>query len=344
MGKLEKIDANFKIKTISENDIKFYDADDDVFDLHGIYRENDKYVRMPSETAKKVSEGVFLLNECTAGGRLRFTSDSDYIAIKVKKPHMDIMPHMSATGSHGFDVYDGKEHIGTFNPPITSIDEYDGIVKFDDRKEREITVNFPLYSGVYSLYIGLRENAVIKKHKPYSNEKPIVYYGSSITQGGCASRPGMAYQEIVSRTLNLDYINLGFSGSAKAEDEMIDYIKNLDMSVFVLDYDHNAPSVQHLKNTHEKLFSAVRKQHPTIPIILMPRPRAYLAGDEAERRKIIETTYNNAIATGDKNVYFIGGDKLTALCGNDGTVDGSHPNDFGFAAMAQAIIEVLEKI
>lgn len=344
MASLEKIDDNFIIKTISETDIKFYNADNEIFTLHGIYRENDIYVRMPNETAKKVNDGVFLLNECTAGGRLRFTTDSDYIAISVKKPHFDIMPHITVTASHGFDIYDGKEHIGTFNPPIESIDQYDGIVKFDDRKEREITVNFPLYSGVYSLYIGLREDAVIKKHKPYSNEKPIIYYGSSITQGGCASRPGMAYQEIVSRALNLDYVNLGFSGSAKAEDVMIEYIKNLDMSVFVLDYDHNAPSAEHLKNTHEKMFAVVRKYHPTMPIILMSRPRAHLTDDEVERRKIIETTYNNAIAAGDKNVYFIDGEKLTALCGNDGTVDCTHPNDFGFAAMAQAVVEVLSKI
>ena len=194
------------------------------------------------------------------------------------------------------------------------------------------------------MYIGLQENADISESSPYKTEKPIVYYGSSITQGGCASRPAMSYQSIVSRKFDYDYINLGFSGNAKAEDEIIDYIKNLEMSVFVLDYDHNAPTVEHLRNTHEKMFKAVRNAHPDIPVIMMSRPKYILTEEEKERRKVVETTYNNAVAFGDKNVYFIDGKALTKLCRDDGTVDNCHQTDLGFSSMADAVYRVLETI
>ena len=131
-----------------------------------------------------------------------------------------------------------------------------------DGKEHTFTINFPLYQGVNSLYIGLKEGSVIKEAPEYETTAPFVYYGSSITQGGCASRPGSAYQNILSRHLQWDHINLGFSGSCKGEDEMAYYIASLDMSVFVYDYDHNAPTVEHLKNTHEIFFKKIKiKQH-----------------------------------------------------------------------------------
>ena len=185
---------------------------------------------------------------------------------------------------------------------------------------------------------------MLKEAPGYLNEKPVVTYGSSITQGGCASRPGMSYQAILSRKLNCDYVNLGFSGSAKGEDEMIDYISNLDMSLFILDYDYNAPSCEHLKNTHEKLFKAVRKNHPDLPVIMMCRPKHILTGEECERRETIETTYKNALEKGDNNVYFIDGAELTSLCGNEGTVDSCHPTDFGFNSMAEAVYNVMKDI
>ena len=153
----------------------------------------------------------------------------------------------------------------------------------------------------------------------------------------------MTYQSIVSRSFDYDYVNLGFSGNAKAEDEIIDYIKNLDMSVFVYDYDHNAPNIEHLKNTHEKMFKAIREKQPLIPIIIMSRPKHFLTEEEKIRRSIIETTYLNAVSSGDKNVYFIDGEALTSMCKDSGTVDNCHPTDFGFASMAAALTDVMRR-
>ena len=232
----------------------------------------------------------------------------------------------------------------TFVPPVDIKDGYESIIEFEDSRLREVTINFPLYSNVIDLYIGLQEGSNVLEASPYKNEKPVVYYGSSITQGGCASRPGMAYQSILSRQFNLDFLNLGFSGSAKAEDEMVEYIKGLDMCAFVYDYDHNAPTTEHLEKTHEKMFKAIREAHPDIPIIIMPRPKHILNEEEKKRHNIVETTYKNAVANGDKNVYFIGSQELTALCGYEGTVDSCHPTDFGFSSIAKAVAEVFDKI
>ncbi|MBE7046438.1 MAG: hypothetical protein E7396_03380 [Ruminococcaceae bacterium] len=346
MFDISKIDANFKVETkIEKEDIKFYDADDVPFKIYGVYREGDRYRRMPENVAKSVSEGVYSLHSNTAGGRVRFVTDSPYVAIHAKIDKNAKMAHFPFTGSMGFDLYADNIYINTFVPPFNTNDILEKVIDFngingEHAKTKEITINFPLYSDVLKLYIGLKDGCIIEEAAEYKNEKPVVFYGSSITQGGCASRPGTCYQAILSRNLNMDYINLGFSGSAKAEDEMIDYIMNLDMSVFVFDYDNNAPTSEHLKNTHEKMFKAIRYNHPSVPVIMMPRPKYYLTDSEKINRSIIEATYRNAVNNGDKNVYYISNEELTSLCKNEGTVDNCHPTDFGFASMAEALEKV----
>ena len=125
---------------------------------------------------------------------------------------------------------------------------------------------------------------------------------------------------------------------------MVEYISGLDMSVFVMDYDHNSPSEEHLQSTHEKMFLKIRERNKELPIIIMPRPKRYLSPFEKRRFEIIKATYKNAIARGDKNVYFISNTELTRICKNEGTVDGTHPTAFGFFSMALAVEKVLKKI
>ena len=344
MSELSRIDERFLVKEkIEKEGIRFYNADEAPFKVYGLIRDVDKYRRMPKEVAKTVSEGVYALHANAAGGRVRFVTDSPYVAIRAKMDGIGKGSNGTMICSAGFDLYDGDEYISSYMPPLNIEDGFESIVEFEESKTRQITINFPPFSNVCELLIGLDENACAKEAQPYKNEKPIVYYGSSITQGGCASRPGMTYQSILSRRLGYDYINLGFSGSAKAEDEIIEYIKNLDMSIFFLDYDHNAPTKEHLEKTHEKMFKAVRENHKDIPIIIMSRPIYSLKKDEMARRDIIENTYKNAVLSGDKNVYFIDGPALTELCKNEGIVDGCHPTDFGFASMANAIEKLMRE-
>ncbi|MBQ3151741.1 MAG: SGNH/GDSL hydrolase family protein [Clostridia bacterium] len=348
MKNISLIDSNFKVETkLDQPDIRFYDVRQSPFKIYGVFYESGKFRRLPEKVAKTVNEGVYNLHANTAGGRVRFKTDSEYIAINTKMPNIGKMPHFALTGSAGFDLYvfeESERYIASFIPPFEMRDGYESIIHFGSSEMREIVINFPLYSEVSEFYVGLCDKATVCEPNPYRIEKPIVYYGSSITQGGCASRPGNSYQSAVSRRFSANYLNLGFSGNARAEDEIAEYIKNLDMSVFVYDYDHNAPTVEHLEKTHERMFRIIREANPDLPVIFMSRPKYYLTKDEQKRLEIIRTTYNKAIESNDRNVYLIDGRMLTELCGNEGTVDSCHPNDLGFASMAKAVCDVLESI
>ena len=348
LSNISLVDSNFKIEShINENSIRFYDVNQPPFRIFGVFYESGKFRRLPEDIAKTVNTGVYRLHANTAGGRVRFKTDSPYVAINVKMPNIGKMPHFALTGSAGFDLYicaESERYVKTFVPPFAIQDGYESIIYFDSSNMREVTINFPLYSEVSELYIGLHDSALVCEPKRYKLEKPIVYYGSSITQGGCASRPGNSYESIISRRLDADYINLGFSGNAKGEHEIAEYIAKMDMSVFVYDYDHNAPTAEHLKNTHAKMYRTIREAKPDLPIVLMSRPKFYLSADEKLRFNIIKKTYEDAKSAGDTNIYLIDVATLMALAKDEGTVDNCHPNDLGFASMAKAVGDLLEKI
>ena len=347
MSNISQIDRNFAVQTsLNIENIRFHSIREEPFSIYGVFYENGAYRRLPEQVAQSVSEKVYQLHTHTAGGRVRFVTDSRYVAIKAVMHNIGKMPHFALTGSAGFDLYVGKrqEYFGAFVPPFDISDGYESVVRFDSQAQREITLNFPLYSGISELYIGLEDGATLKKAPAYKHSKPIVFYGSSITQGGCASRPGNAYQNIVSRALQTDYWNLGFSGSAKGEPEIAQYIAGLDMSVFVYDYDHNAPTLEHLEATHQKMFSLIREQNPDLPILILSRPKYRLTETEQKRLAIIKRTYDEAIAAGDQHTYMIDGPTLMRYAKNDGTVDIHHPNDLGFHSMAKVLIPQLRAL
>lgn len=349
MQKIAQIDKNFALETsISREGLKFYDTAKAPFRLHGVSVENGVYRRMPEKVSGKISHGVDVLCRCGAGGRVRFVTDSPYVAIKVEGKAIGKSSQTAVAGSCGFDMYseyDGENRYeGTFIPPLDIEDGYESVRDFKSVRQRVVTINFPDYFEVYRLYIGLKEDSLLALAPKYKVEKPVVYYGSSVTQGGCASKPGSTYQSILSRWFDCDYINLGFSGAAKGEDAMTDYISSLEMSVFVLDYDYNAPTPEHLKNTHGKMYRKVREAHPDLPIVMMPRPKYYLDELEEEFASVVYETYHSAKEAGDENVWFISGKRLMELVKDNGTVDGCHPTDSGFFSMACAIREVFEEI
>ncbi len=345
--KIEEIDKNLKVETsIEEKNLKFLSVKEKPFELYG-FCGND-FVRLPMNVAEKVNDGVKLLSTNTAGGRVRFKTDSPYIAISVKWPSMMHFPHMPVTGVSGFDTYskteNGYVYENTFIPPVDANDGYESIQYFRTRKMRDITIDFPLYNDVSELYIGLANDAVIESGDKYKNKKPIVYYGSSITQGGCASRPGTSYQAIISRRFDYDYINLGFSGSALGEEPIARYIADLDMSCFVMDYDHNAYNYKYLQKTHLPFYKIIREKNPELDIILMSSPLCTVLEDIEERKAVIKATYDYAVQNGDKHIYFVDGQKMFPLYGGDsGTVDGIHPNDLGFMCMANLLAEEIKK-
>lgn len=349
--KIEEIDKNLAVKTaIEKENICFYDCRSALFEINGlIIPEGDgKFLRLPQDIADKTNQGVADLNPHTAGGRLRFKTDSSYIAINAKTTSMSRMPHMPFTGSIGFDLYeiiDGQErYVASFIPPVDIEDGFETLYDFGSSKLRELVINFPLYGGVKQAFIGLEKTATVQKPHRYTHDVPIVYYGSSITQGGCASRPGMSYQAMISRRFNCDYINLGFSGSAKGEKIMAEYISKLKMSIFVYDYDHNAPNPEYLKATHKPMYDIIRKANPDLPIIMISKPNTNSPCTDA-RFEVIKESYDIAKRENDQNVYLIDGREFFAeIPHGGGTVDGCHPTDLGFYFMAEKIGDVIESI
>ena len=344
-----RIDRCLEVKTeLDVKDVVFYDSKKAPFDLYGLCKtELDVFKRMPSKVGESVSKGVDNLNYHTAGGRVRFTTDSDYVAIKCTMPSVCNFSHMPRTGSSGFDLYEVDDgcytYIKTFIPPKNITDGYESLVWLPGgKKERCLEINFPLYNKVNELYIGVREGSFIKEGQKYKYDKPVLYYGSSTTQGGCASKPSNSYQGLISHDLDCDHINLGFSGSAYGEKEMVDYLTTIDTSVFVCDYISNSPDPQQLRDTHLPLYKEYRKARPNVPIVFVYRGATDKNG---ERRQIILDTYNYALKQGDKNVSFVDGS--AALGGryeNAYTVDGFHPNDAGFVRLADIIGRAVERM
>jgi hypothetical protein len=260
---------------------------------------------------------------------------------------------MAVTGVSGFDLYrkngEMQEFVGSFLPPFDCPTGYESIINTFGG-EWDYILYLPLYNHVDKLYIGIDETASLEKAAAYARPKPAVYYGSSITQGGCASRPGNAYQAMISRALDMDFINLGFSGSAKGEQTIAKYIATLSMSVFVLDYDHNAPTIAHLEETHYPFYKTVRQAQKDLPIIMLSKPDIFLPDPNAaavfdERMRIVKSTYEKAVAEGDKNVYFInGGDIFGKDLLRSCTVDTCHPNDLGFYKFYEALCPIIKKV
>ena len=148
------------------------------------------------------------------------------------------------------------------------------------------------------------DDAHVEEPTPY-RYGPVLYYGSSITEGGCCCRMTNAYNALLSNRLDIDYYNFGFSGSAKGELIMADYINTIPIKAFVYDYDHNAPNAEHLSKTHEAFFLRIREKQPDLPILMMGCPDFDYVADAKKRREVIYTTYQNALARGDKTFIIL---------------------------------------
>lgn len=324
----------FEIRTVPE------------FRIYGVIPSADGkgWVRIPERIVEPINPSITRESRVLSGGRIRFVTDSDYIALRCEGAMSRVQAAMCNIGASGFDVYmkrTGKYvHVGNFGAPITHNGIFGGLIDTTLPKGRkEITINFPLFNYFNDLYIGLDKNSTLEAHPDYTYEKPVLFYGSSITHGGAATRPGLAYPAIISRRYDTNFINLGLSGNCKAEDPIVDYLCSFDPSVFVLDYDHNAPSCDYLEATHEKLYLKYRAAHPDTPVIMISKPNGS-AGDRA--RNIIFKTYINAFNRGEK-VIFIDGASLFGADGHDDcTTDGCHPNDIGFMRMADTIGKAVE--
>lgn len=346
--KISEIDKNMTVYSTLPEDVEWFDINEEPFTLYGVKYDGFGFCRLPAELAKSVSEQIYSLSRATAGGRVRFKTDSPYVAVKVHYSETHHSPHMTYLNAAGFDIYEntatGSCYLRSFLPPWDMNSNFANYVQVGGGQLRDYTLNLPPYGAPDAIAIGLKKGSLLEKTDGYCDRAPILFYGSSITQGGCASRPGVIYQNYISRRFNIDYINLGFSGNGQAQEPVVEYMAGLDFSVFVSDYDHNAPSLEHLKNTHYKMYERIRESHPDVPYIMISKPDIDEWGG-VDRRAVIMESYHRARANGDRNVYYIDGKRLFDGEDRDNcTVDGCHPNDLGMYRFASVLIGELKKI
>ena len=353
----EWLDKNLKSTTeINEQDVVFYDCREKPFDLYGLYEPKTypSFSRVPDEVTKFLPIGMQFFAKDTAGARVRFTTNSKYVAIICKQPCMHLR-NMCYCGSSGFDIYiDGvkqSEFYKSYIPPFSHDGEWKGIVYFPNRKTRSITITFPLYNHVDELQIGLQKSASLTHGREYTIKKPIVHYGGSHVQGASANKSGNAISGFLSRKFDANIFNLGFSGNALSEQEMAEYIVSLDPSLVILDNDHNAPNVEWLKTYHFAFYKTIRKGLKDVPIIMASKQDYYNCSyyvkkqsENVERRKVIIESYQKGLKEGDKNLYFVDGKTMfSGDFSKDCTLDGCHPNDLGFYRIAKKMISVIQK-
>lgn len=361
---ITNIDKNFDTTFFAPNDIEWLSVADFPSMVYGVeYCKEEKiYRRLPKNVADSVSAGVSLLSKHTAGGRIRFVTDSPYVAVRLEEPFDLPMSHMTIVGTYGVSMFVEGMFSGIIMPSYEQIRNADpavngtGTIIFDGIRYPYKTeglyqteIYLPLYSAVNEIFIGVKKGSTFEPAVAYKHKKPVLFYGSSITQGGCASKPGDDYIGRISRMLDTDFVNFGFSGNAKAEKVIAEYIAKQDPSVFVLDYDHNAPDADYLKKTHFALYKTIRAAHPATPIVMMTMPtiEGYELRDfNKQRRTEIIKSYEKAKNNDDKNVYFVDcyGCFGKLKNGECGTVDDCHPDSLGFLRMAERVYPILNKL
>jgi hypothetical protein len=351
-----QLDSNMRIQQSSE-ELSWYSPLKQPFHIAGFgwLQEEGRYRRLPVQPNWELPPAVDQLANCTAGGQIRFATNAISMSVKVKLTGAANMYHMPATGQCGFDCYiggPGEQHYFCTTQYDHKLTEYESVIYTGmERENRIITLNFPLYQGVKEVWIGVDQEAQLDSPPAYESGDKIIVYGTSITQGGCASRPGMAYTNILSRRFNLEFLNLGFSGNGKGEPQLAHILSEIkDPACLILDYEANV-TTELLEQTLPNFISIYREKHPLTPILVISRItharekfRAQMAKERADRKHIQKRTVEQRREKGDAHIYFCDGSSLLGEDAHECTVDGSHPTDLGFLRMADGLTPVLQQI
>jgi lysophospholipase L1-like esterase len=317
------------------------------------------YDRLPAKAEAIVRKPVWDLSRNSAGLQLRFQTNADEIIVKYMVSSQHQMPHMPATGASGIDLYsktiDGKWSwaAGKYAFGDTIVYRFSNLSTNDQHvKDHEYNLYLPLYNSVKWMEISYPKQSSFKPIK-VSTQKPIVVYGTSIAQGGCASRPGLAWTNILQRKLDRPIINLAFSGNGRLENEIIDMISGIDANLFILDCLPNLTGV-YVSNgeLHKRLVNAVvtlQAKKPGIPILLTEHDGFTDEGMNPQRKKdyqepikVMTEVFDSLSQAGVKNIY-----RLTKEAINqdiESTVDGTHPNDIGMMHYAEAYEKKIKSI
>ena len=313
------------------------------------------YSRLPDSLENVIREDVWNLGKNSAGLAIRFRSDASAIGFKWKALNKFNMNHMTPTGIRGLDLYalddDGItwQTVSSVRPLMNSHNTTAMAMTDMTPKMREYMLYLPLYDGVDSIFVGVDSAAVVLA--PDVNlpvrQKPIVMYGTSILQGGCATRPGMVHTSILGRMLNREVINLGFSGNAKLDIEIARLIAQSDPSLIVLDMLPNCTK-EELDDKLVPFYEVVRSAHPGVPIIMVESPIFPVMKWNNETLQTI-TEKNNTLkrifaglSDRDSDLYYFEGENV--LHDREGTVDNYHLTDLGFKEFANNMYPMMKEI
>jgi hypothetical protein len=316
--------------------ITFPDARLEVFGLPGFTQEKGAVLRrLPEQFKESVRPPVWSLAQDPSGGRIRFATDSKIIGITAENPGFSNMHHMASVGENGFDLYVDGRYVGSAWPDNAGKIAKEWTIA-SQRKMQEVTIYLPLYKPVSIREVRLDHGAELRPARSYAVRKPVVYYGSSITQGGCASNAGGSCQAILERRLNADFVNLGFSGNGMGEPALAQAICELDPSVIVLDFWGN-PSAEQYATALPVFVDKLREKFAKVPILVIGPfyfPAEELGGETANAQDSKRRTSREFVAkrrkAGDKQIAFVDGLKMLNKDQSDGLVDGVHCNSLGF--------------
>lgn len=309
-----------------------------------------KLQRFPDCYQNDLPEAVFNSGKQTAGVRLRFQTDTTTLSIRAKYPKLSPRTNMTQFTARGISTYVNGRCWSARIPEAENGEAELSLFNNVPRVMREVCLYLPLYGPIDILAIGTDENAKFATPTSFALDKPILFYGTSITQGGCASRPGLSYQGMLGRKYNIDYFNFGFSGRGKCEPEVATVLTKTAPSCFVIDAGQNN-TVEELQERYRPFIDILRQAHPNIPL-LATTPIFYNAElwsqthiqTVTQKRQIISDTIWNRMGEGDLNLHLLEAKDYLGDTFTDGAVDGGHPNDLGFAHMADTLGQKLAQI
>jgi lysophospholipase L1-like esterase len=355
----QKLDPNMAVEESRDDGLKWLSPKEEPFRLSGFawFAKERIYRRLPLHPQHPIRPEVDRLADATAGGQIAFRTNSLRLSLRVTLGGKANMNHMPATGQCSFDCYLGEPgdqqyySTGRYDHALLAYET--ALYQFPERTMRHVTLNFPLYQKVEEVWIGVDADAELLPPLPYASGKKVVVYGTSITQGGCASRPGMAYTNILSRRFPLEFVNLGFSGNGKGEPEVARIISEIEQpALFVLDYEANIGGDREaMRRTLPEFIRILRERHPAVPILVVSKIRyarelfePRLKQMRLDLKQVEIETVESFRRQGDLNVHFFDGETLLGENFNECSVDGVHPTDLGFLRMADGLTPVIAKL
>lgn len=330
--------------------MKWIDFPDTCFEVLGLpwFAENTPDLgRLPDRAKGRVREPVWNLGRLPSGGRIRFRSDTSCLGLRIACDDLSARHNMSTVGTRGFDAYVDGVYWHSAYPGDTGSRE---LVLFEgaDRADRAIQVYLPLYQQVRVQAVGVDNGAEIKPAGPFSMRHPLVFYGSSVAQGAGACRPGMTYEAILARALDLDYVDLGFGGNGRAEPEMVDLINEVEACGYVFDLGKSYGMQS--GEAYAAMLESVRASHPKVPVICVTpifSTQEFFGAQYRDlslhTRQVMREAAVERRKAGDAKTFLVEGTDLLGPEDADGFHEGVHPTDLGFRWMAERLAPVVRR-